>query len=573
MILTKKIILLLLAILLMAVAAMQVSQRFRLEIAQNVNLSPEKSWVGQYLAGFHAAKNRDYEKASDYFSGTLSGNNANEYLQSKAMTLLLVSGKFSEAFQIADMMQENDESTIAGLTLVTAAIEKGNFKQADEILTKLKSKDQYTIIHKILHAWVKLGMGNELSAQAMMETLEKEQAIRPFVDYHYALIAEIAGNDKKAEQLYNELIKGDKLPTSIAANAHRFFKARNDETKMKLIERKLEGFSRIENYHEIKNVKQGAAEAFLGIGGIIMTEYHSDRAAAFFRLAIYLHPGLDEAKMLLGSILINEGDYKSANNILRQISTKSTLGDYAKLTIARNFEAMDENAKARQYFENLISSEETKLEAMISLGDLARKEESYSQAIDYYTQGLQELDSRKSSENTSKYWPIYFARGVSYERLQNWEAAEKDLKKALSLQPNQPDILNYLAYTWLDMGINLEDAKEMIIEAHQQRPDDSHITDSVGWAWYRLGEYAKAVEYLEEAATQMPYDATVNDHLGDVYWKLGRKNEAKFQWQRALDSDPDAEQKQKLELKLEQGLLEVANQNSTPAADNVTSEN
>jgi tetratricopeptide (TPR) repeat protein len=149
---------------------------------------------------------------------------------------------------------------------------------------------------------------------------------------------------------------------------------------------------------------------------------------------------------------------------------------------------------------------------------------------------------------------VYFARGVCYERLKKWDLAEKDFMEALKLNPDQPDVLNYLGYSWIEMGKNVEEGIRMVTKAYELKPEDSHILDSVGWGWYKLGNYENALKFLEAAITQMPYDATVNDHLGDTYWRLGRMTEAKYQWRRALENNPEKKYIDPLKSKLERGL-------------------
>ncbi len=137
-------------------------------------------------------------------------------------------------------------------------------------------------------------------------------------------------------------------------------------------------------------------------------------------------------------------------------------------------------------------------------------------------------------------WPVLFARGACLERLGKWALAEKDLRRALELKPDQPDVLNYLGYGWMERRLNLADARAMIEKAVKARPDDAEIVDSMGWALYLQGDFQHATEYLEKAVELLPGDATVNDHLGDVYWRLGHKTEARYQWERSLSFSPDS---------------------------------
>ena len=153
-------------------------------------------------------------------------------------------------------------------------------------------------------------------------------------------------------------------------------------------------------------------------------------------------------------------------------------------------------------------------------------------------------------------WLIFYFRGICNERTKNWAGAEADLKKALELFPDQPHVLNYLGYSWVDQGVNLDDGMKMIRRAVDQRPDDGYIVDSLGWAHFRLGNFEEATKHLERAIELKPEDPTINDHLGDCYWKVGRILEAQFQWAHARDLKPDPDELKKIEEKLRVGLAE-----------------
>jgi len=156
-----------------------------------------------------------------------------------------------------------------------------------------------------------------------------------------------------------------------------------------------------------------------------------------------------------------------------------------------------------------------------------------------------------------RHWFLFYVRGIAYERSGRWEEAERDFRKALELEPDQPNVLNYLGYSLVEKGIKLDEALEMIRKAVEKRPNDGYITDSLGWALYRLGRYEEAVEPMERAVELTPLDPVINDHLGDVYWMVGRKREARFQWKRALSFGPDEKDAARIRRKLEVGLDKV----------------
>jgi tetratricopeptide (TPR) repeat protein len=197
----------------------------------------------------------------------------------------------------------------------------------------------------------------------------------------------------------------------------------------------------------------------------------------------------------------------------------------------------------------LVAEKPDRIDAALTLADLLRSKERYSDAVSAYDTALARV---KTVEE--RHWPVYFGRGIVLERTKQWPRAEADMKKALELSPEQPYVLNYLGYSWIDQGLNLDAGMKMLKRATELRPDDGAITDSVGWAYYRLGQYDKAVEWLERASEQKGDDATIVEHLGDAYWHVGRFREARFQWERALNQKPDKDRVSVIQEKLANGL-------------------
>jgi len=203
----------------------------------------------------------------------------------------------------------------------------------------------------------------------------------------------------------------------------------------------------------------------------------------------------------------------------------------------------------------LVAEKTDRIDAALTLADLLRGKERFADAVAAYDTAVSRL--KGSSE---RYWPIYFGRGICLERVKQWPRAEADMKKALELSPDQPYVLNYLGYSWIDQGVHLDDGMKMLKRATELRPDDGAVTDSVGWAYYRLGQFDQAVEWLERASEQKGDDATVVEHLGDAYWHVGRKREARFEWERALNQKPEKDRIPKLQDKLVNGLIPTNDQ-------------
>src|SRR5262249_10930356 len=172
-------------------------------------------------------------------------------------------------------------------------------------------------------------------------------------------------------------------------------------------------------------------------------------------------------------------------------------------------------------------------DALLLLGNLHRAEKQYPRAVEAYDRAVARIPKLEE-----RHWNLLYVRGIANERAKNWPRAEADFQKALELKPNEPYVLNYLAYTWVDRGEHLEEAKRMLDEAVRQKPDDGAIVDSVGWAYFRLGQMDRALEYLEKAIELAPEDPSINDHLGDVYWRGGRRAQARVPWGRPPSRQP-----------------------------------
>jgi Flp pilus assembly protein TadD len=221
--------------------------------------------------------------------------------------------------------------------------------------------------------------------------------------------------------------------------------------------------------------------------------------------------------------------------------------------MAADLDALDRGDEAQKRLEEIVKADPKDLEAMLALGNLERGHKKFAECGEAYTKAL-DLIGKPEKGN----WTVFYFRGICYERSKQWPKAEADLKKALELFPDQPHVLNYLGYSWIDQGVNLDEGMAMIKKAVAQRPDDGYIVDSLGWAYFRIGNYEEATKQLERAIGLKPEDPTINDHLGDAYWRVGRKLEATFQWAHARDLKPDPEELPKILQKLEHGLPEEA---------------
>ena len=231
------------------------------------------------------------------------------------------------------------------------------------------------------------------------------------------------------------------------------------------------------------------------------------------------------------------------------IAQDSPLRRHTDIQIAFALDKLDRTDEAKARLQKLIAESPTDQEALLALGNLLRGRKQFEEAADAYSKIIAQI-----ATPTKANWTTFYFRGICNERDKKWSLAEADLKQALKLFPDQPHVLNYLGYSWIDQGQNLEEGMRMIRRAVEQRPDDGYIVDSLGWAHYRLGNFDEAVKSLERAVELKPDDPIINDHLGDAYWKVGRVLEARFQWSHARDLKPEPEELTKIEAKLKSGL-------------------
>src|SRR3990170_3858919 len=294
---------------------------------------------------------------------------------------------------------------------------------------------------------------------------------------------------------------------------------------------------------------EGLAEVFYGIGDALAGEGGLDMGIIFLQFALYLEPDFPLAYAALAEAYESAKKYELEMQALDQIKPDSPL--WLNVQIQKSFalNSLERLDDAKALLEELIKKDPSDVRPLDALGNILRSHERYGEGREYYTRALA-LIPKPTKEN----WTLFYSRGVCNERLKNWPEAEADFKEALALSPDEPLVLNYLGYSWVDQGRNLKQAMDYIRKAVKLKPDDGYYVDSLGWAYYRLGNLPAAVANLERAVELKPDDPIINDHLGDAYWRVGRTLEAKYQWEQALTLKPEDDQIVTLKQKIEAGL-------------------
>jgi Flp pilus assembly protein TadD len=311
----------------------------------------------------------------------------------------------------------------------------------------------------------------------------------------------------------------------------------------------------------VRSAAEGAAEAFFGAASVLSRQDGGEAAEIYLQLALYLRGDFAVARILLADILEGSRRVGEALTLYNSVDAKSPFAWSAQLRAAAALEELNRSADAIALLRKMSVEEPTRLEPLITIGDIFRGEQKFTEAAEVYGEAIV-----RAGNPTEQHWSLFYERGIAHERSKQWPLAEADFQQALKLAPEQPLVLNYLGYSWVERGEHLEQALGMLNRAVQLKPNDGFIVDSLGWAQFHLGRFGEAVNNLERAVELKPDDPTINDHLGDAYWRVGRKVEARFQWKRALGLKPEPGLVPAIRSKIEAGLGASAAGNATASA-------
>ena len=538
-------------------------------VAMPASVSAESS-TGAYLAARHASSLNDYDSAATYFTRALAREPENQELMEQAVLFKVAAGRIKDSAPIArQLVEKNPDHRIAQLVLVAEHMHEGEYAKASDRLDEFGTESFNVITSKLLQGWALQGKGDAKKAQETFADLQGQNLFAVFGRYHAALASAIDGNAEEAEASFKDAIGEDGTPTARLAEAYGRVLEREDRSDeaaeiyasalknapsdpvlQAAIDRATSSGAKTPDLM-VRNAQEGAAEAMFGLAGAFAREDGGMRLSlVYVQLALYLAPEMDAARVLLGNIMEAQQRWEEAAETYAKVGEDTP---YFRIAQIGRADALGRVDMIDEALETLTGLEETFSEDVslpIARGDLLRRVERYEEAGKAYDRALSLI-----AEPEERHWSLFYARGVCRERTGDWEQAEKDLEKALEFRPNQAHVLNYLGYSWIEQGRNLEKASEMIERAVEMRPDDGYITDSLGWVQYRLGDFEKAVKTMERAVELNPTDPVINDHYGDTLWMVGRKLEARFQWKRALSFKPDEEElKERLVAKLADGL-------------------
>jgi tetratricopeptide (TPR) repeat protein len=522
---------------------------------------------GAYLAARHAGQMRDAQSAAAFYRAALKLDPKNQELRDRAFLSLLVGGDIDEAVSFAERILRTDKTDrVARLVLGVHAVKQKHYVTARRELAQSVRGPITDLAATLLTAWSDYGAGESKNGLTAIDKLTGPDWYEIFKDLHAGMIADLAGNKKEAGirlehaykldpsalrvvEAYGSWTSRNRSPKEALAIFQAFDKVLPDHPLVKAAIEKLNRGEKLPPL--VPSAQAGAAEALYGLGASLGRRGGEDLGLVYLQLALYLKPDHSLALLSLADLYESLKKPDLAIKVYERVPSASPLHRNAAIQMASDLDALNRSDEAEKHLATLIKEHPQDLEAIMALGNVQRGHKKFAECADTYSKGIATIAHPEKAN-----WVIFYFRGICYERSHAWPKAEADLKEALKLFPDQPHVLNYLGYSWIDQGVHLDDGMAMIKKAVQQRPDDGYIVDSLGWVYYRLGNYPEAVKQLERAIELKPEDPTINDHLGDAYWRVGRTLEAHFQWAHARDMKPDPDELAKIEQKLKSGLPE-----------------
>jgi tetratricopeptide (TPR) repeat protein len=523
--------------------------------------APEPSGVfGAFLAGRFAQSETDTRVAADKLIEALRLEPDQAEILSRAFLAALLDGR-ADALRLARRLPD---SQAAQLLLIGAEAQAGRWDRAEQRIRALPRQGPGQILQPLLLAWAQQGRGQTDAALATLRPLAESGRLRGIYALHFALIADVAGRPRDAERAIRTALAESPEPTLrlLQLSAGVLARSGREAEALRAVDAVSRGLGDVAvaaatdaqrramlASRGVASPVEGIAEAHLALAAALRGQGAGDGALILARLSLRLRPGFTPTLLLIADQYAEERHPDTALAVLEAVPDNDPLIHVVALRRAALLDRLDRVEEAEAALRRQAAALPTAPQPPARLGDLLRSRSRFADAAAAYDEALARIPAPGPAD-----WPLFYARGIALERAGNWPRAEADFQRALQLSPEQPYVLNYLAYTWVELGKNLPEARRMLERAVELRPNDGNVVDSLGWALFRLGDVPGAIRWLERAVELEPRNSVINDHLGDAYWAAGRQREARFQWRRALGLDPEAADIAKIEVKLRDGL-------------------
>lgn len=530
--------------------------------------------AGSYLAARHASQMRDAVKAAEYYRDALKRDPKNLDLLNRVFLSLVIGGEIKSSVHFAERVVRADKNDrISRLVLGVHALKEKRYRTARHDLTRSVRGPITDLTGTLLAAWSLEGEHRSRSAVKLIDRLSGPDWYAIFKDLHAGMILDLGRHEKDAGKRLEQAYKLDPSALRVVeaygswlsrnkspADAIKVFEAFNaklpNHPLVMAAMKQLKAGKKLPLV--VKSAQAGAAEALYGLGASLGRRGGEDLGLVYLQLALYLEPHHSLALLSIADLYDTIKKPALALNAYERVPADSPLHRNAAIQMASDLDALDRTAEAKAQLEGVLKKAPDDVEAIMALGNLLRAHKEFDKCGPVYSKAIATLKNPDKSN-----WVMFYFRGICYERSHEWPKAEADFKQALKLFPDQPHVLNYLGYSWIDKGVHLDEGMAMIKKAVEQRPDDGYIVDSLGWAYYKLGKYDEAAKQLQHAIELKPEDPTINDHYGDALWRVGRKLDAHYQWIHARDMKPDPDELIKIEAKLKHGLPEEKSSQAT----------
>ncbi|MBP3687892.1 MAG: tetratricopeptide repeat protein [Alphaproteobacteria bacterium] len=534
-------------------------------------IKEEDSVYGSYLAGRIAHIRQDYSSAAMYYVKTMEKGMVNDDLLGKTYIILASEGNIDQAIKYANLARQNgDENNFIDVIRAVHAFKHKNYRLSRSYLQKIDEKAYNNLITPLFNAWSYVGENDYVKAKAEMEKISFADELKTVYNLHSGLIAEYFNEPKTARKYYETIInnQADDMSFRALQLISNFYVRQNQKDKaIALVSKYYQSnqmkellISLREKVKEekpsvapiVKNPDTGISEVFLEIALLFKSvPIGYEYAQMYMAISQYFNKNNDIAKMALANLCEERMMYQEANKYYDTINKKSEMFFSAQIQKANNLSYEKKYDEAVKVLKRLSRENPNNFQILFNLGDILRVSNHQDDAIKYYNEAISTI-----FYESERYWQVYYALAVSYDKNNEWSKAEQNLEKALKLSNRHPQVLNYLGYSWLKNNTNVDKAVSYILEAYEKEPNDGVIMDSLGWVYFKTGDYKNAILYLEKASELNPQNAIISDHLGDAYWFGGRKNEAVFLWKQAL-SQKDEEKElniKNVKNKIENGL-------------------
>ncbi len=521
-----------------------------LESARQIDVG--QSAFGKYLAARHAEITGDFGSAADLMRGVLAEHGDNPAMLRRAHLLMVADGRFDDATDLATrIIAAGEVDPLASVTLAVQAASDGDFDLAGQTLADAPVDGTNQLLIPILRAWVLSELDDAEGGLQALTDLADNPGFALIADMHAGLIAAQFGDMDAAGAAFERAFNADSAPLRLTLGYAGFLDSQGRGAEAAevlnayaerqpddlLVRGELDALAAGEALDPlVDSAADGMAEGLLGIARALNRDGSNIFSLSYTRMALELRPDMAIGQALLADILSGQGRNEEAIDVLAGIAPDSAYSWLGRQTMARLLESEDRLDEAVDLLTAMVTERPGRSEAAQALGDVLRVNDRFDEAVVAYDTAVDRV-----GDIGREHWRLLYTRGIALERSKQWPRAEKDFLTALELEPDQPLVLNYLGYSWVEQGVNFGRAREMIETAIEARPRDGFIIDSMGWVLYQFGKYDEAVEQLERAVALEPGDPVINDHLGDAYWLVGRQNEARFQWNRALGADPEDE--------------------------------